>query len=150
MGVFRKIGNGLGRVFDFRIDRWLNLNMIKENTSFYIQESKRLFSVEQPEHLDEFDEAVNRLALSPEFINNQTKRYLYLAVFFLFCSILLVIYGFFLMLHSNQMGSLICFALTFYALTCAFRFHFWYFQIKHRKLGCSVQEWFKSFHSKIG
>lgn len=149
MGILRKIGNGLGHIFDFRVDRWLNLKLIKDNTTYYLQETKRLFSVEQPEHLDEFDDAVNRLDLSPEFISNQAKRYLYLAAFFLVCSGLLLSYGVFLILQSNLMGSLICFALTFYALTCAFRFHFWYFQIKQRKLGCSIQEWIKSFHLRL-
>ena len=29
------------------------------------------------------------------------------------------------------------------ALVLAFRYHFWYFQIKQRKLGCTFNEWYR-------
>ena len=28
------------------------------------------------------------------------------------------------------------------ALVIAFRYHFWYFQIQQRKLGCTLSDWF--------
>lgn len=148
MGIFRKIGNGLGHVFDFRFDRWLNLKMIKDNTDFFISETKSLFSVEQQGKTEIFENAIERLELTPDFIEKQIKRYYYMACLYLIASALLFLYGVFEALQDNLMGASICFALIVYTLSCAFRYHFWCYQMKEKRLGCTVQEWFKSIQSR--
>jgi len=35
-------------------------------------------------------------------------------------------------------------ALTLYVLTQAFRYHFWLFQLRNRKLGCTLSEWWNA------
>jgi intracellular multiplication protein IcmV len=40
------------------------------------------------------------------------------------------------------LGALLSLVVAFLALALAFRYHFWFFQIKQRRLGCSVSEWF--------
>jgi intracellular multiplication protein IcmV len=45
------------------------------------------------------------------------------------------------------MGSIKAFivslVVTLIALILAYRYHFWYFQMKQRKLGCTFSEWYK-------
>ena len=43
--------------------------------------------------------------------------------------------------RHNLMGACMTFSLTLYGLSQAMRYHFWYFQIQSRKLGCTFQEW---------
>lgn len=148
MGIFRKIGRAAGRLVDFRVDRWLNLQMLKNTTTYLVSETKNLFTVEQAEKTENFDQAVVRLELTPNFIDAQARRYLYLTCFFLVAAVLLLLYGIYIALHHNFMGACISFSLMIYVLSCAFRFHFWYFQMKQKKLGCSLQEWFKSIQSR--
>lgn len=144
MGLWKKTTSLLGHVVDFRVDRWVDLSYLKKSSAYYVEESKRLFTAQQPQQEEEFEEAVLRLALSPEDLSQQSKRYAYMAVLFIAIGALIFSYALLLVFLKNWMGSIICFALTLYALTLAFRSHFWHFQMSQKKLGCSVSEWFKS------
>lgn len=144
MGVFKKIGKGVSYFFDFRIDRWLNLKMLKETTHYFVTQTKAILKVEHAEKTENFDDAVERLQLSSDFIETQSKRYLYLALVFLLFAILLFLYGLYILMQGNYMGGCTCFALFLYTLSCAFRFHFWHFQMQQKKLGCGLKDWLKS------
>jgi intracellular multiplication protein IcmV len=148
MGLFKSLKKGLSYIFDFRVDQWLNLKMIKDNTLFYARETKELFTIDKSDSTENFEEATTRLRLTEDFIKNQTKRYFYLTCLFLVSAGLILAYGVYIALQGNIMGGCICFCLTVYALSCAFRFHFWYFQMKRKKLGCSIQEWLKSIQAR--
>jgi intracellular multiplication protein IcmV len=53
-------------------------------------------------------------------------------------------YALYTAFKGSMTTSLISFCLALYALTQAFRFHFWLFQLRNRKLGCSIKEWMNS------
>jgi len=148
MGIFRSVTKGIGYIFDFRIHRWLGFGTIKKNTQYYYEQAKALASVEKPTHSETFEEAAERLNLSPEFLERQKKRYLLLSIFFVFLALSLGVYAGFFIVKKYWMGAVMCCSLTFFALTYAFRYHFWYFQIKHKKLGCKLRDWFRSMPSK--
>lgn len=52
-------------------------------------------------------------------------------------------YSIYHLFHLNLKAGIVSFIVTFVALALAFRYHFWYFQIKNRKLGCTFREWYE-------
>jgi intracellular multiplication protein IcmV len=45
--------------------------------------------------------------------------------------------------YGSYQAAIVSFIILWIALVLAFRYHFWYFQIKNRKLGCTVYEWYR-------
>lgn len=144
MGLLKTSRKILLRTFDFRVDRWLDLETLKKNYSFFWQRTKYLFKADVAKTEETFEDAANRLNLTSEELANQAIRYRYLAFFFLSLVFGFGCYGLFLAYYGNWMGSVISFALGSYALALAFRFHFWNFQISEQKLGCTLEEWYQN------
>jgi intracellular multiplication protein IcmV len=144
VGFWKKTKNLVGHVIDFRVDRWVDLDYLKKSSSYYAQETKRLFTLKKADHTEEFEEAAGRLSLSTEDLSQQAKRYAYMAVLFLAIGLLFFLYAIFLAVGKNWMSAIISCSLMIYALALAFRSHFWHFQISQKKLGCTASEWFRS------
>jgi intracellular multiplication protein IcmV len=148
VGFWKKTVNVVGHIIDFKIDRWIDLDYLKKSSNYYVQETKRLFTVKKAEQDEPFEEAVQRFSLSTEDLNQQAKRYAYMSVLFLSVGVLFFLYALFLTMGKHWMSSVISFSLMIYSLALAFRSHFWYFQISQKKLGCTANEWFRSFAIK--
>lgn len=144
MGFWRGIGKVAGQIVDIRADRWMGLKSLKNNAFFFLDQAKQLFHMQEATRSETFEEAVERLELTPEMLQLQSKRFTVLTVLFLGAAFLVGLYSIFLLFHNNWMGAFISLSLMIYALSCAFRFHFWRFQIQQKKLGCTVREWFKT------
>ncbi len=144
MGFWKTTRKIVGHVIDIRVDRWVDFEYHKKTLRYLRDEWKRLFSHQKPTRSEEFDEAVQRLSLTPDDLATQTQRFRYLAWLFIVLSLALLAYACVIGSNGNWTGTIISVSIAFYALTLAFRFHFWYFQMSQRKLGCTVQEWMRS------
>ncbi len=130
-------------MIDLRVEQWVDFSTFKNINLFLWDHLRTLFTIKRAENPENFEEAVDRLALSKEMLAKQSARYLKLSLFFLLMTAALIIYALVLYKWHNWMGTFICLSLSLYALSLAFRFHFWHFQISQEKLGCSVWEWCK-------
>jgi intracellular multiplication protein IcmV len=147
MGIMRSVGKGLGKIFNFQIERWLDYRSLKNTTLYLYNRAKSLYSTpKNPSRTETYHDAVARLELSPEDLQQQMNHFQLLARVFFGLFILILIYGLWISLLGNWMGGIMCLALSIYALTNAFRYDFWKYQIQRQKLGCTVQEW---FHHRI-
>lgn len=142
MGLWKGTKKTVGHMIDLRVEQWVDFSTFKNMNLFLWDHLKTLFTIKKTQHPENFEEAVDRLALSKEALTKQSKRYLKLSLFFLLMTAALIIYALVLYKWHNWMGTIICFSLSLYALSLAFRFHFWHFQISQEKLGCSVWEWY--------
>lgn len=138
-----------GRFFNFRIDQWVDYENIKSTALFIMRQTKFLFSSHKPnntQHIGEnFEEAKLRLNLTDEDLVLQAIQYKRFTLFFLLLSMAVFLYALFLIaIQRNIMGFCMAFSLTLYGLSQAVRYHFWYFQIQRKKLGCSLQEWWSA------
>jgi intracellular multiplication protein IcmV len=98
--------------------------------------------VPTPEHVETFEEAKVRLELTENDIQKSKDSYLLYAIIFVCLAAVTFSTSFFIFLkYHTFLGWLIANLVTILFLSQALRFHFWYFQIKHRKLGCTFQEW---------
>ena len=141
MGLWKGTKKVVGHMVDVRVDRWIDLTSLQNSTRYFWDRTKSLFSIQTAEHPESFEEAVDRMGLSPETVTKQSERFLRLSLFFVLMTTALLIYTIILYHLKNWTGMGICTSLSLYALSLAFRFHFWHFQISQKKLGCHVWEW---------
>jgi intracellular multiplication protein IcmV len=105
---------------------------------------KDLFIAPTQAKQETFAEAVKRMNLSEADIQETEQRYLLFALVFLVLACLSGIYGLYLLIIAKTLaGFALALAVVALFLAQAFRYHFWYFQTKFRKLGCTFDEWWQ-------
>lgn len=148
MGFWRGARKIVGHVVDLRVDRWLDLPTLKKSTHFFLQQCKQLFSLPKAKYSESFEEAAERLGLTPEALTLQGRRYRLLSGFFCVLLMAFLTYAVVLGYIGNWQGAVISVTLALYASSLAFRFYFWHFQIKQQKLGCTLRDWYASYSFK--
>lgn len=88
-----------------------------------------------------FEEAVQRLGLTEEDLEQRKRMFLQQTLLFFALGLAVVLYGVKMAFDHSLMTMIICFVVSLVAFANAFRSHFWFFQTKRRKLGCTLQEW---------
>lgn len=132
-------------LFFFNPRVWFGLDNVRSVTTFFLSFIEQ-FLVLQPKNkkgAETFKQAVAKFDLDETALKTKSmglKRLSYILVtmagfLFLYC-----LYQF---CFGSFRSALIAFVEVGVALVLAFRYHFWHFQIEHRKLGCSIKEWFK-------
>lgn len=143
---FHSANKVLGSVVNIRVDKWVDFDYLKGTLDFTVRQIKNIFSQhKQPFTAEDFEEARERLNLSEEDLIQQWKQYKNLTLFFSSLTIFIFIYFLYLVFRSNFMGACMTFALSLYGLSQVFRYHFWMYQIKRKKLGCTLKEWWTGF-----
>lgn len=136
-----KIGRLFTRIFNWRV--WSDWDRTKSFYRYIIDSIKKLF-VPQPKHAEEsFTEVVKRLKLSPDDVLARKQGLFRITILMLFIAFLLFCYAVYQLFHGWLLGTILSFIIMSLALVLAFRYHFWYFQIKQQRLGCTIREWFE-------
>lgn len=139
-----KSGSRIGRMFKniFRVRSWVDLDRVKQGMR-YISDTCATYIIPQQKTAKEsFEEAKIRLNISEEQLLIQQKSLLRLAIIMLFIAFLLFIYFLYNVLYSNFSAVIVTAMVMMLSVVLAFRYHFWYYQIKQRALGCSLKSWF--------
>jgi intracellular multiplication protein IcmV len=141
MGFFR----GIGKAFKpaVNVTAWLDTTRISETASYIAGFAKRTFTPVKPTTTETFAQAMTRFGLTEADIAQRKiefRRLLWVSLFIFICIAGYAIYLFF---QTYVRAGLICSLVSLIALVQAIRYHFWLFQIKKRKLGCTLKEWFK-------
>ena len=124
---------------------WLGANELSGYNRVIKDTLKTTFSTPRPEREETFDAALQRLNVTEADLQKTAELYRIYTFFFLLLSVGSFLTGFYYLFEYGTVAGWIL-ALVVSALFAAqtFRFDFWYFQIKHRKLGCTFQEWWSS------
>lgn len=121
---------------------WIGYDNLKVQTLQIWDIVKGLFTRPVPEFEETYDQALERLHITDKVAQETGKRYFLYSLLFFIVGSATFVFGFLLLFfYGSFLGWLLALAVTALFLTQAFRFNFWYFQIKHRKLGCTFQEW---------
>ena len=105
---------------------------------------KYLFVVRKPERKETFSQAVERYKLDEKILKERQKQFFFTAMVYLACCLSVLLYAIFLCINAHYKAMTIAFAFTFMLFSLFFREHFWYTQIKHKRLGFTFGEWFSS------
>jgi intracellular multiplication protein IcmV len=140
-GKKSRTGSFFSRIMNFRL--WSDYDRTKSMTQYYVGLIKRLFLPKPKKATESFESAMSRLNLTENDLKQQQKGLFRVTIIMLIMAVLLFSYAIYHVLYGTLLAAGVSIVLTMLALVLAFRYHFWYFQIKQRKLGCSINEWFK-------
>lgn len=135
----------------FNPSSWIGWNGLSDQLRTTWAAIKELFTARKPERQETFEQAMQRFGLTDQDVELIRKRYFYYSVLFLVLAGIVLIYAFYLLiLRYTFSGWLLGMAVTALLLSNAFRYNFWFFQIKHKKLGCTFAEWWRGKPFKEG
>jgi len=143
MGFFSGLRGAGGYIFNFRVTRWLGLDSLKDNTKGVANTAKAVFTPEEAEQSESFEEALKRLNITEQELESRRQEFTKLLIIYVILGIVIFGYSLYIAISfGNLLGFFMGLALTVFALSYAFRYHFWIYQIKHKKLGSTFRDWF--------
>jgi intracellular multiplication protein IcmV len=124
---------------------WIDYNWLKIlNKTIYAQLAA-LFKIPKPLRTETFEQAVQRFDLQESDIKQIEQDYRSFAILFAAFGIAIFVFGFYLFFHHGTFhGWIIAMAVAALSFSQAFKYDFWAFQIKQRKLGCTLKDWKKA------
>ena len=146
MGLWKSTKNIASKIFDVRVDKWMSLSYVKDISGRTQYIVKDLIVPKKSTRIESFEEALIRLKLTEADITQRTIEFTRLVYLFLSLALIIISYAIYMIFKGSPVVGLIALCIALYTLSQAFHFHFWLFQMKNRKLGCTLSEW---FHSKI-
>ena len=140
-----KSGSRTGSVFSriINIRSWSDWERTKTLSSYLAGSIVKVFVPQKATKSESFEAAIKRLNLTEKDLLVRRRNLLRTSILMLVIAFLLLVYSGYHFFNGHIMGGLLTIVVMLVALVLAFRYHFWYFQIKERKLGCSFNEWFK-------
>jgi intracellular multiplication protein IcmV len=121
---------------------WLGYDTVKTETKGVWSLFRAVFRrPAKPVREESFEQAVKRLHLTEKDIKEAQDTYFFYAMIFAMAGAVILLVAFYLIFNGHFLGFLLGMAVGAVMLAHAFRNHFLYFQIKHRKLGCTFEEW---------
>lgn len=133
MGVINKVKTTLSKAIDYE--------RVKQQTKNISDIAKTVFEKQAPKRKESFEEALARLNLSEQDIHNRTKEFKRLIAVFLFLFVGLLVYLLYAIYEKAWIASLGTSGILLFVCAQLFRYHFWLFQIKQQRLGCTFREW---------
>jgi intracellular multiplication protein IcmV len=136
-----RIASLFQRIFNIRW--WIDFDRAKGAIGYISQSVKGIFVLQKPNKPTSFSEAVASLHIKEEELQARARGLYRLSILMLIIALCLLGYTGYLVLYSTLHSAIVCIGLMGLALIFAFRYHFWYFQIHQRRLGCSIKEWYR-------
>ncbi len=139
MQVPRIVTATVKRMID--VPTWIGYKEIVETTKSIGQLIKDTFTPQKSERTETFEEALKRLNLTEKDVKQRIKTFTFLSIFWLLIAIFVLGYGVYMADIGSWLSFIASFSISLVCLTQAFRFHFWLYQMKQRRLGCTFREW---------
>ena len=136
---------GKGRVrkaVTTRLRKWSDYDQIMQTGKSLKEFLLSLFVPQRTSYQESLTQAMSRLQLSAEDIRNRMRSFKRLTVIMLVIAAIVFLYSVYLFMHRHLAVAGISLLMMGLPLMLAFRYHFWFFQLKQGKLGCSLSEWF--------
>lgn len=141
--MFKRVGKIVKPFVNF--PKWLDAKSLKKNNETLYGFAKDIAKPDlRPVSQESFEEAMVRLQLSEQDVVNRRAFFLRMAIFYGLFAIAVFSYGIYLFFNLVDIFPLLmALAVTVAALALWFKHHFWYVQMKQRRLGLSFDDWLK-------
>lgn len=123
------------------VPSWMGTEWIGHHWTVIRDSFQTLFYAREVTYTEDFSQAMARLGLTEADLKKRVRDYSILFIIFLVFGIGVFLYMLYLLSELHWRGGIIAFAVAFFAFAQAFRCHFWVFQIKQRRLGCTFKDW---------
>jgi len=127
----------------FNVKQWADWDRTKASTLYLANGIKKYLVPQRAKATESFATAVKRLNLSDTELLKRQHGLLRSCLIMLVFAFFMFFYSMYLLYTLKIKAFCLSFVVMMLALTFAFRYHFWYFQMKKRKLGCSFKEWYE-------
>jgi len=128
---------------------WIGYTELRSASRIIWGNVRVLFNVPVPERRETFKVAMKRLQVTEKEVQKIAQNYLLYSIVFVILSAISFATSFYMLFEYHSFFSwLFSILVTILFLAQALRFHFWFFQIKHRKLGCTFKEWWRGKPNK--
>lgn len=141
----RRVRGFFSSMYD--VKGWLGYESIKAGAALSVNNVKKMMdtsAIRAKQESEDFDTARERLNLSDAEIQERETGYFRNFVVFLITGTIMAMYSvyrfFTLQWYSGWIALMITISLFAFSLIS----NFWYFQIKNRKLGCTLKEWYNN------
>lgn len=138
---FSRLSHVVNSIFDVR--RWSDYDRVKTYTTYLMDGVKKLFVPQKAVSDVSFEEAMALMKISEADLKKQQGALYRLSVFMCVLAAGFFLYAVYHLFYGTFRAVAISLIVMCMALTLGFRYHFWYFQIKQRKLGCTFGEWYR-------
>lgn len=122
---------------------WTSYETMRDISQYLFDGFSRLFVLKKAGQSEELEQVMRKLALSEKDIAERKKVFFRMTLLMAFITLVVFFYTMFHLLYANYhavlLGSVVCLL----SLSLTFRYHFWYFQLRQRKLGCTFKEWLR-------
>jgi intracellular multiplication protein IcmV len=141
--MFKRVGKIVKPFVNF--PKWLDTKGLKKNNETLYGFAKDIAKPElRPVSQESFDEAMVRLQLTEQDVATRRAFFLRMAIFYAVFAVAVFSYGIYLFFSLGDVFPLImALAVTAAALALWFKHHFWYIQMKQRRLGLTFDDWLK-------
>lgn len=126
------------------VPSWIGYHQLADTTKSLFGSFKSLFTIQKATRKETFAQAMKRLGLTEADLTQRKKEFTRLTLIFLFIALAIYIYTGYLISQGSIHASIAGFCIGSLSVIMAFRYHFWLFQMKQRKLGCTLKEWLDS------
>jgi intracellular multiplication protein IcmV len=127
------------------VPKWIGYRQLAETNRSLLSFAKRFFIPEQATRQESFEQALSRLNVTEADLAQRIREFTRLFWIWVALLIICIAYSLHLLSEHALRGFFPCLGLSLVILTQVFRYHFWVFQIKHRRLGCTFRDWFSHF-----
>lgn len=127
----------------FNVRKWLDWERVKGGTLYLKNGISRLFLPQQNAEAESFDDAMKELNLDEESLLVKQKSLFRLSIIMVSAAVLILAYAVYMLFLGSIKAFFVSLVVAMLGIILAYRYHFWYFQIKQRKLGCSFNEWYR-------
>lgn len=128
----------------FNLRAWIDFDRLKSFTTYLVNGFKKMFV---PQKLtgpgESFEDAMSRLNISEKDLQDKKTALYRLSLLMCVAALFIFAYAIYHLVYGGYRAVIISLVVMLIALVLAFRYHFWYFQIKERRLGCTMQEWYR-------
>lgn len=129
----------------FNVPKWIGYRQLVETTRWVYDLTKKNFIPEEKTTEESFTNALLRLKLTEADLLQRLAEFKRLMWVWVTLFVLCFAYCIHLLSEGSLRGFFPCLGLLLVILTQVFRYHFWIFQIKNRRLGCTFRDWFSAY-----
>lgn len=140
------IVNLINRIINVRA--WFDFARVKAGTLYLINGIKKMFVPQKTMPAETFEEVVTKLKLTNADLEIKQRALWRLSLLMVVIASVVFIYACYNFIFGHFAAGALSMIVTSIALVLGFRYNFWYYQIKQRKLGCTFSEWYKDLRGK--
>lgn len=134
----------ISKVFKSMIDvpSWMGASTLKDSAKGIKDLGRTLFVPAKSDREETYEQAVARMGLTAEHLEKRKRSFLIASIVYFLAGLAFLSYTAYLFIRGAHVAILLSGVLSLVAFSLAIRENFWYFQMRERRLGCSLKEWF--------